>query len=341
MYSAIWLLLGNKLWQSSGTRSESLRSAPHRCGNWLATGGVILALWMGGSSSSCGYAAPPHAVRFPEADGEGTRAFRHGHVLYLELSADTKSPVRLPRIAAPLRSMHWKQGQGSDHATAPANGDAAGLAADGSKADKGLQLKPEPDYWLLSWDQRPAWGAYVELRFDAPPKLIDEVEPVIAAADGSVWLPAHYGRTYGEKIRYEPQPHKNTIGYWVVPTDSVQWQLTLSRGGRFTVAILQGCGAGQGGSTAEILLHVLPAGQKVSPSGQGPSAWESSGETTARLRFEVEETGHFQDFRWRHVGEVELAAGPARLLLRPVNIKRNALMDIRAVHLIPLPDRRP
>src|ERR1044072_1350534 len=33
-------------------------------------------------------------------------------------------------------------------------------------------------------------------------------------ADGSIVLLATNAVTHGKQIRYEPQPHKNTIGYW-------------------------------------------------------------------------------------------------------------------------------
>jgi len=62
-------------------------------------------------------------------------------------------------------------------------------------------------------------------------------------------------------------------------------------------------------------------------------------DSEAAIDFEVVETGHFQNFRWVHVGAVELGAeADYELRINPKEIRNAALMDIRAVHLIRLPD---
>ena len=77
-----------------------------------------------------------------------------------------------------------------------------------------------------------------------------------------------------------------------------------------------------GGSTAEIALLAGAATDKP----------------VAQIEFEVLETGHFQNFVWRHLGEINVTdAGDYQLRISPKNIKRGALMDVRAVHLIRLP----
>ncbi len=210
--------------------------------------------------------------------------------------------VELPRLAAPVRSLAW-QGESAD-------------------ARSSLKLQPELTTWKLTWDAAPAAGGVIELQLDAAPLLIAECKPIEANGDGSLYLPAHMATTTGDKIRYEPQPFKNTVGYWAGMQNSASWSLKIAKAGKFNVAILQGCGAGNGGSTAELTLH-----SAASPDN-----------AAAELQFEVQDTGHFQNFVWRHLGEINLTeASEYQLRVSPKNIKRGALMDVRAVHLIRLP----
>jgi hypothetical protein len=111
------------------------------------------------------------------------------------------------------------------------------------------------------------------------------------------------------KLRYEPQPEKDTLGYWLDPADTASWSFQLGAAGRYRVVVLQGCGAGNGGSVV-----VISAG------GQS-------------LEFTVEDTGHFQRFVPRDVGMLRLAAGDNTVVVRPVVKKAAAVMDLRRIQL--------
>ncbi len=240
--------------------------------------------------------------RFEAADSQGVTATRSDRAVFLTIDATVTGPITLPRLAAPLASMSWQ----------------------GSETDDGISLKPEQDHWVISWKNRPAQDATLVLLFGAEPILLGELKPTTATTDGSFYLPAHLARTAGEKVRYEPQPFKNTVGYWTGKGDSATWTFKLDKPGRYSVAILQGCGKGQGGSKA--ILSVMQAQRQVANHEQ---------------TFEVVETGHFQNFRWVHVGEIELGiVDNYELTVRPVQIAKAALMDIRAIHLIRLPDEK-
>lgn len=205
--------------------------------------------------------------------------------------------VTIPRIDGSLRAAHWL----------------------GEQGDPTVSVHPEPDEWTVEWREIPAGAKAIALDFDQEPKLPTERKPVIAAGDGSLMLHAYQAQTEGEKLRYEPQPFKNTVGYWTVPTDTVSWQLRIDAPGEFNVAILQGCGAGHGGSRAAMRLQM-------------------ENKTTATLAFEVLETGHFQNFQWRHLGKVSVPEpGNYTLTIMPKEIAHGALMDVRSVHLVPLP----
>ena len=118
----------------------------------------------------------------------------------------------------------------------------------------------------------------------------------------------------GEKLRYESAPAKDTLGYWVNPADTASWDVTLLSQGRYRVTVLQGCGAGNGGSTVALTI-------------------ENGIQEPSSLEFTVEETGHFQRFVPRDVGELSLAAGPNRVLVRPIAKKAAAVMDVRRITL--------
>ncbi|MCA9134475.1 MAG: hypothetical protein KDA45_15000, partial [Planctomycetales bacterium] len=219
--------------------------------------------------------------------------------------------VTIPRLAASLQDVRWR----------------------GHEPGEELQLKVEPQHWHIQWTARPAAARVIELNFDLPPKLLTDCQPLQPAGDGSLLLPACLAATQGEKIRYEPQSFKNTVGYWVGANDRATWEFEIPRAGSYNVAVLQGCGAGQGGSRARLTV----AGE--TPGGLLDGSRSQGGEAkSVALEFEVLETGHFQNFQWRHLGVLQLSeAGVHRLTIEPVEIRRAALMDVRAVHLIRLP----
>ena len=95
-----------------------------------------------------------------------------------------------------------------------------------------------------------------------------------------------------------------------------EWNFVADQPGTFTVAVLQGCGAGQGGSV--VVASVRTATDEVD-----------------RLSFQTIDTGHFQNFRWNHLGSVTIpAAGSYQLRLTPGKIAKAAVFDVRMVHLV-------
>jgi hypothetical protein len=53
------------------------------------------------------------------------------------------------------------------------------------------------------------------------------------------------------------------------------------------------------------------------------------------LRFVVKDTGHFQNFVPRELGNIEFkAAGHHTLEIRPIRLAKNAVMDVREVRLV-------
>ena len=176
-----------------------------------------------------------------------------------------------------------------------------------------LALKPQPQVWSIELPEASDSNSLViVIETKGAPRIAESQPTISSGADGAIVLGAHNAETHGDMLRYEPQPHKNTIGYWVNEDDWCQWRFSIEQPGKFDVYILQGCGTGQGGSEVE----VRAAGQSI--------------------RFTVEDTGHFQNFKDRAVGAVTIdKAGAYTLQIRPLKKAAKAVMDVRQVRLVP------
>jgi len=280
---------------------------PHSTRNWIHF--VIAAVFYTGSVQ--GQSPPDGAQPVPGYP----HLLRHESCVYVAISdAQSEFPSIVPRFAAAVRSVTWLEDR-----------------------ELVLELTPEVDSWVIKPRNvelvSGAGHCCIELASEAI--LMDELEPQLGCADGSIFLPAHDATVTGKRLRYEPQPHKNTIGYWTEAADSASWRFLVDQPGKFNVSILQGCGAGQGGSQAQ--LSIRPLSQAQSDNAKAGPALKTS--DLLKLDFEVMETGHFQNFQWRHLTSIHLAqAGTHELSLMPVAIRKAALMDVRAIHLIRVPD---
>ncbi|MCA1684762.1 MAG: sulfatase-like hydrolase/transferase [Planctomycetia bacterium] len=133
------------------------------------------------------------------------------------------------------------------------------------------------------------------------------------AANGTITLPARTAEVHGAMLRYEPLPHKNTLGFWVRADDWASWEFDVKAPGTFAVKALVGCGKGSGGSEVEFRV---------------------AGEV---LRLTVPVTGGFQAFEPLDLGRVTIGpAGRARLEVRATSKPGSAVMDLREVTLTPV-----
>jgi arylsulfatase A-like enzyme len=182
------------------------------------------------------------------------------------------------------------------------------LSRDVSEARNLIAGKPEVAKELAA--KLDAWRKDVGARMMTPnPDYL----PNPQAKDGTITLPAHTAEVHGTQLRFEPLPHKNTLGFWTRADDWASWEFTVTTPGRFAVELLQGCGKGQGGSEVELAV-----------GGQS-------------LQFTVEDTGHFQNFKAREIGTVKIdKAGRHTLTLKPKRKAAAAVMDVRSVTLKPV-----
>jgi hypothetical protein len=177
-----------------------------------------------------------------------------------------------------------------------------------------VPLKDRPRKGHIGFQELSRGGAHVEIR-NAEIKELGTIGAVIQPnADGTVLLHAKDAAIHGSTVRYEPEPHKNTIGYWTKKDDWVSWDFAISKPGSYKVEALQGCGPGSGGS--EVIFRV--------------------GEQ--QLKMKVRETKHFQDFIPRDIGTVIFKEpGEYQLKVQPETKPGVAVMDLRQVRLIPIP----
>ncbi len=147
--------------------------------------------------------------------------------------------------------------------------------------------------------------------------LLVFVAAIARADDSAILLHGRDAKVLGTMLRYEPEPHKQTLGYWKKVEDSAEWTFTVAAAGEFEIEVLQGCGKGHGGSTMSVAVD---AGRDGAPEP---------------ITFIVEDTGHFQAFKPRVIGRVMLPAGRHTLRIQPKTIVNVACCDIRQVRLVP------
>jgi arylsulfatase A-like enzyme len=138
-------------------------------------------------------------------------------------------------------------------------------------------------------------------------------KPRTTPGAGDVRLFARDATVHGQTLRYEPEPHKNTLGFWTEAGDWAEWKFAAPRAGRYEIELQQGCAGGG----SEVVVEV----------------------GGAALAYTVRDTGHFQQFIQAVVGEVDLPAGEQRLAVKVKKKAGAAVMDLRRVVVRPVPQR--
>lgn len=130
---------------------------------------------------------------------------------------------------------------------------SAWLKADNAK--KPLKLVPQETTWDVFLPKEiEAADADVILKL-IEPVSISSVK-VVQGKDGKVGLPAQLARTHGKLPLFEPQPHKNTIGYRANKQDWAEWSPEIRAPNDLELEAFQGCGKGQ--AEAQLSLSCLP-----------------------------------------------------------------------------------
>lgn len=217
------------------------------------------------------------------------------------IAADHKEITE--RLAAELR--RWRKQVGGQELTP--NIDF------GAELHRALYVDQDPSRWLakstadLTAEGWQAWRTTMN-------QAVAGKKPIVTPPVGEVRLQARDARVHGTRLRYEPEPYKNVLGYWTEVGDWADWDLTLNEPGSYEVEVQQGCGSG-GGSEVEIRI---------------------GGKTAL---FVVQDTGHFQKMILKTLDIGELPAGKHTLEIRPKSKQGAAIMDIRRVVVRKKPNR--
>ncbi len=134
-------------------------------------------------------------------------------------------------------------------------------------------------------------------------------EPVRPDADGALHLTARNCAIYGSSLVLE-QEHGN-LGSWSHEDDEAVWTVEVARPGKYAVSLEWACAPAAAGN-AFIL--------------QAPGN---------RLTGKVAGTGGWDRYRTAQVGEIELPAGRQEVALRAGGPIKGALIDLKAVKLVP------
>jgi putative heme-binding domain-containing protein len=147
------------------------------------------------------------------------------------------------------------------------------------------------------------------------PKHIDGNKPEQVKADpttGVLRLTSQTAEVYGRTLIWEHK-HDN-LGYWVSNDDHAVWSVDVPRAGQFDVVLNFACDPKAAGNT-----YVISSGK-------------------ARVSGKVPDTGGFDRFRVEKVGRLELPAGVQRVTMRPLDTIKFALIDLKAIELVPAKD---
>lgn len=235
----------------------------------------------------------------PGTDIKASRRFNE--VVFTGLKRETRE-VRFPRLNNVV--MHCRV----ESLQKLANGE---LALTQTPSDWRIEIPEGRVRWYF--DTETSQEDRVVLKVDGMPRLAQTPAVSRPGPDGVITLSARDAVVHGgDKLQFEPLSHKNTVGYWVNPSEYAEWSYELDQPGEFEVEILQGCG-GHAGSDVELGF----------PEGAVP--------------FVVEETGHFQNFVWRKIGKIALKEPGVQVMsLKCKKLAKGAVMDMRQVRLVPV-----
>jgi arylsulfatase A-like enzyme len=213
-----------------------------------------------------------------------------------------KEPARIAELRGKLEKWRREVGAQENTANPKFNGklsqqlyqdvDVSNLPADEKAETMALKLNP--------------WRTLMNSVLPNVKKKVGGAEP----GAGAVILHAKNAKVHGGKLRYENQPNKDTLGFWVQKDDWAEWSFDVPGAGIFAVEVLQACGKGSGGAEVEVAVK-----------GQ-------------MLTMKVIETGHFQRFVPQTIGRMTFESpGRHTLSVRARTKPGGAVMDLRRIVL--------
>ena len=132
---------------------------------------------------------------------------------------------------------------------------------------------------------------------------------VAASADGTITLPASAAEIYGPNLVFEPQ--YGNLGYWSTTEDFAKWTFEVPMSGHWTVEFDFACDDSAAGS----LIRLSTGGRMLTARVPGSGTW-----------------GHYQTWQ---AGKIDLHRGRNQLTITAPEPPAMALIDLRAIRLIP------
>jgi putative membrane-bound dehydrogenase-like protein len=129
-------------------------------------------------------------------------------------------------------------------------------------------------------------------------------------ADGSLTLLANTCEIYGSTVVLESQ--YGNLGWWSSEDDQALWTIEPSRAGLYDVWLNWACANATGANA-----YVVQAADQ-------------------RLSGQVEGTGDWDTYRRAKIGKLELRAGRQQIVFRSGGPIKGALIDLKAIQLVPL-----
>jgi putative heme-binding domain-containing protein len=145
----------------------------------------------------------------------------------------------------------------------------------------------------------------------AKPKTVEGNKPELVkpAADGSLKLTAANAAIYGPSLVFEKE--FGNLGYWSSPDDHAVWTVAVPKAGRYEVWLEYACDNSSAGNN-----FLIEAGR-------------------AKLTGKVAGTRTWDVYRQVQVGTLLLEAGERTVGLRADGTIKGALIDLRAIRLVP------
>ncbi len=171
-------------------------------------------------------------------------------------------------------------------------------------------VKEKPDVVKALAKKLADWRTETKAQMPTPNA---DYTPSPQAKDGTITLLAKWAEVTGVQLRFEPLPHKNTLGYWSMKDDFATWDFTVTTPGKFDVTISQGCGKGSGGAEVEFTVGAQT------------------------LKHTVKDTGGWQKFEDVALGQLTIdKAGRHTLKVAAKTKPGGAVMDLPKIVLTPV-----
>lgn len=142
-----------------------------------------------------------------------------------------------------------------------------------------------------------------------------DVDTAITAtplADGTIMLRAADATIHGVGLRYEHGGGRDNLGYWTDPGEWAEWEIEAPGSGAWAVLVEYACEPGAAGS--QVIVEPGPA---------------------LPVSLVVRETGSWTSFTTAFLGVVEIPAGRMKIGVRARSMPGPAVMNLRAVRLVP------